>query len=1052
MKRFLHFIAIAAIVLSLPGISLAKTRIATQDLAQSKILTPGNRQWKSTPSFVKPAHRSITPHGLTIGPTSGYSFLSGPDGSQWYATQSYTIENSYYTATEITFYNSKGEEQGKLSVTIPETGSCNQILVGEAVSSLLFDRDRNTYEVPVIMHFILSPGVTAFTTQIYDLASGELKHTYNGFMSIVQYSTGYNNEWVGVLSYSTTEEETAVTKYDIYTKPTIGKDTAIMKKSFSIPTKLAEYQVGGVFNVFEFDNSLYYVVSQYEKEYLDPASYQEPWDMIPTENNNFIATIYNKNFAEAGKVTIPVASTSQYLVQYGVGLYGYDDLSKNYWDESGNLQLVVATAGFEVSTENETIAFDVYDTNGNKVKNIVSNVSDWMKMYDIAGQSDQMAFLATDGYSLAMVDVPACDTVVVFGSTVDNEAISTNIDRYYANDSYQYVIGLAAPETADNGDILQRFAWVTKEAKIDHYAKFNVGSNNASWTPLVMGEALNPYLFDTDSQREYVFIANQYAEGATSGAITDEVRIVKEDGTIVRRYIEDATAKGDLGSCLLLGVNSDIPTMVIPFYNSTDDSYTIDLEYLPLEMFANGGDGTKQNPYLIASAGDMSMIARNPEAHYKVISDFSANDFGLWSAIPSFTGSLDGGNYTISGLTLNGNNSSAAIFASAEGAKISNLILDAPQVEIGQAGSVGFIVAEALTDTLQNIHINNAVITGSNDAYATIGAITGNAMLNTVISECLVNNLTIEAPTCNNVGGIIGEARTGSSINACAVLGNINAGTGVGGIIGVDGTDCVITNCHVDVDINGLNTIGGIAGSADRGGIHNCYVEGSLTATEANYSGYYSIGGIAGSLAPDWSTPADNVVYNNVVALSALNSPANGAHRIIGYSRLEDDQEAAKWDSSIKPTAEGEIAGNYAIEALERIDKTIEANDTTTEGANIAAADLNKDFFAGLGFKFGTDAENPWKDLTGNDPALYFEPVTTDGIESVNSDKNVAIRYNGNTIIAPGAVIIDAYNINGIKVASAVESIDTANLIPGIYVIVAFDSEGHKTIAKIAVK
>ena len=31
---------------------------------------------------------------------------------------------------------------------------------------------------------------------------------------------------------------------------------------------------------------------------MDPASYQEPWDMIPTADNNFTATIYNKNFKE----------------------------------------------------------------------------------------------------------------------------------------------------------------------------------------------------------------------------------------------------------------------------------------------------------------------------------------------------------------------------------------------------------------------------------------------------------------------------------------------------------------------------------------------------------------------------------------------------------------------------------------------------------------------------------------------------------------------------------------------------------------------------------
>lgn len=462
-----------------------------------------------------------------------------------------------------------GEKQGTISVAVPDTISCNQIILGNTISNTLFDRDSKTYEVPVILHYIIKPGVTAFETRVYDLTTGELKNSFNGYMSILSTYTGYSYDYTGVLSYTGTDEVTgeSVAKYDIYNKPTIGKTEVTLKHSFAVPSRLAEYQVGSVFNAFNVDGSLYYVVSQYEKEYLDSASYAEPWDMIPTADNNFVATIYNKNFAEVGKISIPVASTSKILVQYGIGLYGFNDLSKNYWSESDIFDLVVASTSFEVTTENEATTFDVYNTNNEKVKNIVTNVSDWMKMYDMPSANEQMAFLAGDGYSLTMVDVPACDTIIVFGATIDGNAISTNIDRYPVDNSYQYIVALADSEVASDNGTVHRFAWVNTDATIANIVRFNLGTNNAGWIPLVMGEAMNPYIFDTDSQREYVFIANQYAEGTTTGNITDQLIIAKEDGTIVGSYVEDENTKGDLGTCELLGLNTNAPALVIPYYN-----------------------------------------------------------------------------------------------------------------------------------------------------------------------------------------------------------------------------------------------------------------------------------------------------------------------------------------------------------------------------------------------------------------------------------------------------------------------------------------------------
>ena len=1058
MKKFCinaYLVVLVMSMLTSVTAEASNSRIVKYDNITSSILTSVNREWKSGSVFKTPKQVEMESGEVTIDATEDYSLVEGPDGTQWYAAQAFEVSGYYYTGSEITFYNNKGEEKGTIKVAVPAGGNCNRIIVGNVITNKLFDRVQSTIEVPVTVHLIHSPGVTSYVTYIYDLKTGDVKFTYDGYMSIVQVYGDYSYESVAVVSYTAVEENVSVQKYDVYTKATSSSKGAALKKSFTVPLKLSEYQVGSVFNIFTIGKDFYYVLSQYEKEYLDPASYEEPWDMIPTEDNNFVATIYNSNFAEVGKVTLPVTSTSQYLVQYGVGLYGSEDLTKDFWDETGELRLVVATTGFEVNTEKETIAFKVYDMQSNEVKTIAENVSNWMNMYDVYGHSKQMAFLSTDAQAMSMVDVPSCETVLTLGAEVEGNVISTNIDRYPVGDSYQYAIALAAPEVSSNGDVNQRLAWVTKEGKIDHIVKFNVGPYNASWTPLVVGEALNPYLFDTDSQREYVFIANQREDESTA-VMTDEIRIVKEDGTIVAQYKEEANGKGDLGTCGLLGLDSNVPTLFIPYRNSKTDKITIELKFLPLSVFGAGGDGTKENPYCITSVGDMAMIARDPSACYKVINDFDAADFGAWKTIPVFSGTLDGGNKIISNLILDGNNTYSAIFATGEVSKIKNVILESPKVEIsGKTDYMGFLVAESVSDTISNVTVKNAEII-SNGSSAVVGTLVSKAMFNTEISGCLVDNLSINAPETDNVGGIAGSTLTGTIVKACAVNGTIIAGSMIGGVVGSTSTDCKVINCHANVGIEGYNTIGGIVGAADRGGIHMCYVEGTLNATKADKYGYYKVGGVAGSLAPDWNTTEESVVEpvisGNVVALKSISPEKGAVHRIVGCSRYEEDLVAMQSDSKIVPTREVALADNHVVSSLAVIDNTIAAEANTTEGANVEEIDLNKAFFEARGFKYGTDVDNPWCENSTNAPCLYIEKENSSSVESI-VENAARVICDGDKIIATNAVSIEVFCISGLKVAESTgTSIETSNLTPGIYVILVTDEDGVRTSVKVVVK
>lgn len=1060
-KKILAGIAMSLLLASSAS---AVDKIVKIDSFAHNIAPDTQHSWKS-PKFIRhiAENASKQESDVILGPTEGYSLITGPDGSQWYATQTYTSENYYYSASTITVFNGRGEQQGVINVEIPEGQNVNQIIVDDVVSTTLFDKDANTMELPVIFHNILAPGKTSYTTNIYDIASGQLKATYEGRMVLMSYNTGYRNEWIGILSSDSIADGHSYARYDIYTKPGYSSDNATLKHTFAVPTSLAEYQIGSVLNVFFMDHKPYYTVSHYEKEYLDPASYEEPWDMIPTADNHFITTIFDQNCKEIGMIKVPVVSTPQKLMQFGIGLLGIQDFSKNYWDSSNNMQLVVTTSIFNVVSESENVSISVYDLKGNHVKDIATEISDWMRMYDVPGQPTQLAMLSADGTALSMVNVPECETVITFGNEVEGEPISTNIDRYAVGAGYQYIVALPTPEVDSEKNFIQRFAWITTEGEIANQVKFNLGKSNASWIPLVMGEVMNPYVFDTDDMREYVFIANQYVSG-TTGKITDELRIVKEDGTEVRTYKEDAT-KGDLGICNIVGFNDGLPAIIVPYLNSSTDLCTVEIDFLPYNKFSAGGDGSVETPYLISSLGDMALIGRDLSANYKIIKDFDAAEFGEWEPLGLFTGTLDGDNHTISNLYISGNSSYPSIFAETENASVTNLRLASPEIYASDnAMSIGLIAANAISSNFSNIQVFDAIIEADADAFATIGGIVGSAALNSTISECYNANTYINAPGASPVGAIAGDTRTTSNIEACAASGSINAGKTIGGIVGEASTACSTTNCHSIVSITGKHTIGGIAGYADRGGIHACLAEGSLTATQAAFSNYINVGGIVGSLAAFYgeiSTDTDNgetaanpwnnmVISNNVVNIADIEATGNAVHRIIGHSRWDEDIEAQKYDKTVIPTMDAAIDKNYAVLPSQAIENDISAEVNTTEGATLMPEEFTAEFLTALNFNFGTTASAPWA-LIDNAFGLYFEDDCQSGIDDIAADSNRLI-YNGSEIIAGKDSVIELFNISGIKVADANGTLNVDGLHKGIYIATATNSNGEKQTTKIIVK
>ena len=116
MKRNfqISMIAVVLCVLCASVSALASAKqIATCD-ARAMVNVKSNHKWKKSFTSVKDFGKDkIGTRALTtLAPTHDYSFVTAADGSQWYATQKYTVSNYYIKSSDVTLYNSKGEKQG----------------------------------------------------------------------------------------------------------------------------------------------------------------------------------------------------------------------------------------------------------------------------------------------------------------------------------------------------------------------------------------------------------------------------------------------------------------------------------------------------------------------------------------------------------------------------------------------------------------------------------------------------------------------------------------------------------------------------------------------------------------------------------------------------------------------------------------------------------------------------------------------------------------------------------------------------------------------------
>ena len=185
----------------------------------------------------------------------------------------------------------------------------------------------------------------------------------------------------------------------------------------------------------------------------------------------------------------------------------------------------------------------------------------------------------------------------------------------------------------------------------------------------------------------------------------------------------------------------------------------------------------------------------------------------------SYKGTFDGGDHTISGLTVTGSNQYAGLFGC-----------------IGDGG------------TVKNVKLEKVQIT-SDYQYAYVGGVAGNN--DGAIENCSVSGSVSGNSTYNSVGGVVGY-QWGGSITGCSSSATVQGTGSVGGVVGQTNYSATLTACYstenVTLESNNSNSTyaGGVVGYNGASTLTACYATSKVTGTGTG-SGSIYVGGVTGS-------------------------------------------------------------------------------------------------------------------------------------------------------------------------------------------------------------
>ena len=323
-----------------------------------------------------------------------------------------------------------------------------------------------------------------------------------------------------------------------------------------------------------------------------------------------------------------------------------------------------------------------------------------------------------------------------------------------------------------------------------------------------------------------------------------------------------------------------------------------------------GGDGTEDTPFEVSSPEQLANIGQLLYCNFRLTRNIDLSVVANWTPLGAespcdggnddacFQGKLDGGDYMISGLTVNITGDYGGLFGyTGEHAEIRSLGLSGVDITAGESsgGLVGLN-----NGTISNSYASGTVaVGGSGGSY--IGGLIGRNLGSISSSYAAVVNSGDDS-----TGGLVGY-NSGSISNSYAT-GEVSSGTTRGGLVGLN--DGSISSSYATGAVSGGEVIGGgLVGENRNGNTSNSYAAGEVPGTIVLLGGLVGNSDLSGDITginyfADDVGGSDGIGANGGSCLAAVCVQAMGGDDAARAAWLADsldetDDSGLNWDAEL---------------------------------------------------------------------------------------------------------------------------------------------------------
>ena len=309
-----------------------------------------------------------------------------------------------------------------------------------------------------------------------------------------------------------------------------------------------------------------------------------------------------------------------------------------------------------------------------------------------------------------------------------------------------------------------------------------------------------------------------------------------------------------------------------------------------------------QGNYTVTSAEGLKNIAKlvnNGAIDINITLTADITLTGEWTPIGiddkhQYIGTFDGGNYTITGLTVTGSDQYAGLFGYIDdGGTVKNVVLEDVQITSDNSSGYAGGVAGDSWGTIENCSVSGSV-SGTTFAGGVVGSQWGGS-----ITGC---NSSATVKGVIFAGGIAGETNSGASLTGCYATGDVtveNDGTNnshAGSVVGYNGGG-TLTACYATGNVTGTGTgtgscyVGGVTGDNASGTLTACYhATGDVTGASG------STGGVAGR-------NFKGLPYSGIITACYWNGTVTGDNGIgndmVGNGKATKVEGTTTWETAM---------------------------------------------------------------------------------------------------------------------------------------------------------